>query len=94
MADDRVTVLEDPDCLVSRLDHGHLGCLPLHRGGDVDILPIDALDAAYLPVLHDDVAILAYPTPKGGLRNPELVADVLPWATVEVLFYQVDFEFF
>lgn len=94
VADDRVAVLEDPDRLVRRLDHGHLRCLLLHRGGYVDILFINAFNSIYLPVFLNHMPILAYPAPKGRLRNPELVADILLLATVEVLFYQVDFEFF
>ena len=94
VADNRVAVLEDPDRLVRRLDHGHLGCLPLHRGGYVDVFPVDALNPVYLPVFLDHVPVLAYPAPECGLRNPELAADVLPRATGEILFHQIDFEFF
>ena len=94
MADDRVAVLEDPDRLVRRLDHGHLGCLPLHRGGNVDVFPVDAFDPVYLPVFLNHMPILAYPPPERGLRNLVIVANVFVWAAVEVLLYQVDFEFF
>ena len=92
VADDRVAVLEDPDCLVRRLDHGHLGRLFLHRGGYVDVFFIDAFNPVYLPVFLNHMPILAYPAPKGRLRNLVIVTNVLVWTTVEVLLYQIDFE--
>ena len=94
VADDRVAILEDPDCLVCRLDHGHLGCLPLHRGGYVDVLFINALDPAHLPVFLDHVPVLAYPSPEGRPRDLVVVADVFVRAAAEVLLHQVYLEFF
>lgn len=93
VADDRVAVLEDPDRLVRRPDHGHLRRLFLHRGGYVDVFPVDALDPAHLPVFPDHVPVLAYPAPKCRFRDLVVVADVFVRAAAEVLLHQVYLEF-